>query len=226
MFRTRRIICLALGVAVAAQGVDPAMLLKPPVDSWPTYHGDYSGQRHSKLSAITPANVHQLTLAWAFQTGQTQQLKMSPVLVNGVIYLTAPDNVWAIDARTARQLWRYTHPGERCLSHWTARRRRVPGPGVLHDTRRSSDCVGCARWKSQARCRHCRREARLLGDQRAASDSRSPDRRGCGRFRQLAGHPEVVRSRERQVAVDVLQHAARRHAGIDRAEAPPADRCG
>jgi alcohol dehydrogenase (cytochrome c) len=104
------IVCLALGVAVAAQGVDPAMLLKPPVDSWPTYHGDYSGRRHTGLSAITPANVHQLTLAWAFQTGQTQQLKMSPVLVNGVIYLTAPDNVWAIDARTARQLWRYTHP--------------------------------------------------------------------------------------------------------------------
>jgi alcohol dehydrogenase (cytochrome c) len=103
-------ICLALGATVAAQGVDPALLLKPPVDSWPTYHGDYSGQRHTKLSAITPANVHQLTLAWAFQTGQTQQLKMSPVLVNGVIYLTVPDNVWAIDARTARQLWRYTHP--------------------------------------------------------------------------------------------------------------------
>jgi alcohol dehydrogenase (cytochrome c) len=104
------VITIALGAALVAQGVDPAMLLKPPVDTWPTYHGDYSGQRHSKLSAITPANVHQLTLAWAFQTGQTQQLKMSPILVNGVMYLTAPDNVWAIDARTARQLWRYTHP--------------------------------------------------------------------------------------------------------------------
>ena len=96
--------------AVTAQSVDPSILLKPPVDSWPTFHGDYSGQRHTKLSAITQANVHQLALAWAFQTNQTQSLKMSPVLANGVIYLTAPDNVWAIDARTARQLWRYTHP--------------------------------------------------------------------------------------------------------------------
>ena len=96
--------------AVTAQSVDPSILLKPPVDSWPTFHGDYSGQRHTKLSAITQANVHQLSLAWAFQTNQTQSLKMSPVLANGVIYLTAPDNVWAIDARTARQLWRYTHP--------------------------------------------------------------------------------------------------------------------
>jgi len=103
-------IVLVAAVSVAAQSVDPAILLKPPADSWPTYHGDYSGQRHTKLSAITPENVHQLTLAWAFQTGQTQSLKMSPVLANGVIYLTAPDNVWAIDARSARQLWRYTHP--------------------------------------------------------------------------------------------------------------------
>ena len=68
----------------AAQGLDPAALLKPPADSWPTYHGDYSGQRHSRLTQITPDNVHQLTLAWAFQTGQAQQIKATPILVNGV----------------------------------------------------------------------------------------------------------------------------------------------
>jgi alcohol dehydrogenase (cytochrome c) len=102
---------LLIGSAgIIAQSVDPAMLMKPPVDSWPTYHGDYSGQRHSKLSAITPSNVHQMTLAWAFQTNQTQQIKSTPILVNGVIYITAPDNLWAIDARTARQLWKYTYP--------------------------------------------------------------------------------------------------------------------
>ena len=65
-----------LGLVIAAcgwldaQGLDPAALLKPPADSWPTYHGDYSGRRHSQLKQITPDNVHQLTLAWAFQTGQ------------------------------------------------------------------------------------------------------------------------------------------------------------
>jgi alcohol dehydrogenase (cytochrome c) len=96
--------------AAAAQGLDPSVLLDPPADSWPTYHGDYSGQRHSRLAQITPANVHQMTLAWAFQTGQTQQIKGTPILVNGVIYLTTPDNLWAIDARSARQIWRYTYP--------------------------------------------------------------------------------------------------------------------
>jgi len=79
-------------------------------DNWPTYHGDFSGQRHSKLTQITPDNVRQLTLAWAFQTGQTQQIKATPILVNGIIYITTPDNIWAIDARSARQLWRYTYP--------------------------------------------------------------------------------------------------------------------
>src|SRR5213592_2333171 len=97
-------------IVLSAQGLDPATLLKPPADSWPTYHGDYTGQRHSRLTEITPANVHQLTLAWAFQTGQTQQIKSTPILVNGVIYVTAPDNIWALDARSARQLWRYTYP--------------------------------------------------------------------------------------------------------------------
>src|SRR5438105_144929 len=95
---------------VAAQGLDPATLLEPPADSWPMYHGDYSGQRHSSLGQITPANVHQLTLAWAFQTGQTTQIKATPILVNGILYITTPDNVWALDARSAHQLWRYTYP--------------------------------------------------------------------------------------------------------------------
>ena len=99
--------CCAL---VAAQGLDPAALLNPPSDSWPTYHGDYSGRRHSRLKQITPENVHQLTLAWAFQTGQPGEIKGSPILVNGTIYVTTPDNLWAVDARTARPLWRYTYP--------------------------------------------------------------------------------------------------------------------
>ncbi len=93
-----------------SRGLDPALLLKPTVDSWPTYHGDYTGRRHSTLTQITPDNVHQLTLAWTFQTGQNAQIKAAPILVDGIIYITTPDNMWALDARTARQIWRYTYP--------------------------------------------------------------------------------------------------------------------
>jgi alcohol dehydrogenase (cytochrome c) len=105
--------CLGLiliAAVASAQGLDPALLLKPRADSWPTYHGDYSGQRHSRLTQITPDNVRQMTLAWAFQTGQAQSIKATPILVNGVIYVTTPDNLWAVDARSGRQIWRYAYP--------------------------------------------------------------------------------------------------------------------
>ncbi len=93
-----------------AQGVDEQMLLHPPADSWPEYHGDYSGRRHSKLSQITPQNVKNLTLAWAFQTDQPAAIKSSPLLVDGILYFTVPDNIWAVDARSGHQIWHYNAP--------------------------------------------------------------------------------------------------------------------
>ena len=105
-------LCVAVAslasVRSSAQEVPADLLLKPSPDSWPTYHGDYSGQHHSRLTQITPANVNGMTLAWAFQTNLTQQIKSTPILVNGVMYLSAPDNEWALAARTGRQIWRYT----------------------------------------------------------------------------------------------------------------------
>jgi alcohol dehydrogenase (cytochrome c) len=94
---------LALSLAVAAQ-------VQPPVDSWPTYHGEYSGRRHSTLTEITPANIDRLTQVWRFQSGQMQQIKASPILVNGILYVSTPDNLWAIDARTGGEIWHYTAP--------------------------------------------------------------------------------------------------------------------
>src|SRR4029079_11552449 len=81
-----------------AQGTTPEMLLKPPKDSWPAYHGDYSGKRHSALTQINPQNVGTLALSWAFQTGASTQIKASPIVVDGVIYFSTPDNVFAVDA--------------------------------------------------------------------------------------------------------------------------------
>jgi alcohol dehydrogenase (cytochrome c) len=101
---------LFLAAAASAQEVPADLLLKPTADSWPTYHGDYSGRHHSRLTQITPANVMQLTLAWAFQTNLAQPIKSTPIVVHGIIYLSAPDNVWAIDARSGRQIWRYSYP--------------------------------------------------------------------------------------------------------------------
>jgi alcohol dehydrogenase (cytochrome c) len=106
----RVMVPLALGGCVWAQGLDPDLLLHPTRDSWPLYHGDYSGRRHSALTQINQQNVQDLSIAWVFQTGQTDALKSSPLLVNGIFYFTLPDNVWAIDARSGHQIWHYTYP--------------------------------------------------------------------------------------------------------------------
>jgi alcohol dehydrogenase (cytochrome c) len=95
----------------AAQGLDPAALLKPPTDTWPTYNGDYSGRRFSTLEQINSGNIGSLTLAWVFQTHGTT-IKSTPLEVNGILYFTAPDNVWAVDARFGRQIWHYERHSE------------------------------------------------------------------------------------------------------------------
>ncbi len=101
---------MALPRAMKAQNLEAAELVTPPADSWPGYHGDYSGRRHSALTQITPQNVGGLGLAWAFQTNQSAGIKSSPLVVDGVLYFTVPDNVWAVDARSGHLLWKYTYP--------------------------------------------------------------------------------------------------------------------
>ena len=101
---------LAMSVTLLGQGrLDPAKLLKPPTDSWPTFNGDYSGRRFSPLTRITSANVHQLSLAWMFRITGTGlgAIKSTPLQINGVLYFTVPDHVWAVDARSGRELWHY-----------------------------------------------------------------------------------------------------------------------
>jgi len=101
---------LALFLAAApwlhSQGLDPAALLKPPTNTWPSYNGDYTGRRYSNLSQINKDNIGTLTMAWAFQTRQ-QTIKSTPLLVNGILYFTVPNHVWAVDARTGRQVWHF-----------------------------------------------------------------------------------------------------------------------
>ncbi|MGC2527516.1 MAG: acido-empty-quinoprotein group A [Candidatus Acidiferrum sp.] len=94
-----------------AQGLDPAALLKSPTDTWPTYNGDYSGARYSTLDQINSENIGSLTLAWIFRT-HSAGIKSTPLEVNGVLYFTVPDNVWAVDARFGRLIWHYERHSE------------------------------------------------------------------------------------------------------------------
>jgi len=99
--------------AAPGSGLDPSSLSHPPIDSWPTYNGDYSGRRFSSLTKINDQNVKSLSLAWMYQlsgSGDSSggRISATPLVVNGVMYFTVPDKVWAIDARTGRELWTYT----------------------------------------------------------------------------------------------------------------------
>ena len=100
----------ACSEGTSAQNLESNQILHPSSDSWPLYHGDYTGKRHSSLAQITPQNVGALTLSWAFQTNQPAQIKSSPLLVDGILYFTVPDNVWAVDARSGHMLWHFNHP--------------------------------------------------------------------------------------------------------------------
>ena len=86
------------------------LLVSPVAANWTSYNGDYTGRRYSALREITTSNVQQLRAAWVFHPGNTQNLEATPVVIRGVMFVTAANDVFALDARTGRQLWRYTRP--------------------------------------------------------------------------------------------------------------------
>jgi alcohol dehydrogenase (cytochrome c) len=75
---------------------------------WLTYSGDYNGQRYSRLTQINRDNVQRLALQWVFQTGVRGEHETTPLVVDGIMYLTTPqNNAYALDVRTGRALWHY-----------------------------------------------------------------------------------------------------------------------
>src|SRR3989337_17865 len=108
---------LVLAASVRAQDgaptVAPADLLagltKP--GRWVTFSGDYSGQRHSPLTQITPSNVGELKEQWAFDSRLpvgNRGTEATPLFFGGRLYVTGlAGHAWALDARTGQPLWTY-----------------------------------------------------------------------------------------------------------------------
>ena len=86
------------------------LLVAPPAEDWPSYHGDYTGRRYSALSQIAPGNVHRLRAQWVFHSTNSDALEVTPVEVGGVMYVTSGNDAFALDARTGRVLWSHTRP--------------------------------------------------------------------------------------------------------------------
>ncbi len=78
--------------------------------NWLTYSGTYSSQRYSTLDQITPGNVKNLETQWVFQADSLQKMEATPIVVDGVMYVTqAPNDIVALDARTGRVFWTYQY---------------------------------------------------------------------------------------------------------------------
>ncbi len=83
---------------------------KPPGANWNSYNGDYTGRRYSALHEITAANVTHLRAAWIFHPANSTRLEATPVVVNGVMYVTSANDTFALDARTGRVIWHHERP--------------------------------------------------------------------------------------------------------------------
>jgi alcohol dehydrogenase (cytochrome c) len=105
-----RLILLALlGVTAWAQ-VTPERLLHANDEprNWLSYSGSYMSQRYTPLTQITRANVKNLELKWVFQANSTEKFETTPLVVDGIMYLTqAPNDIVALDAKTGRVFWVY-----------------------------------------------------------------------------------------------------------------------
>jgi glucose dehydrogenase len=83
---------------------------------WVLYGGDYANFRHSPISVFTPETVGRLQVAWSFPTGTPEQFEVSPVIYDGIMYVTSSNNrLFALDAISGELYWRYDHPWQ----HWT-----------------------------------------------------------------------------------------------------------
>ncbi len=100
-----RILIALLAASTLCAQVSYEDLLNPDPENWLTYGRTYDSQRHSPLTEITPENVDQLQVAWIYPITSTNRMQAVPIVVDGVMYVSVPNEVHAIDARTGRNIW-------------------------------------------------------------------------------------------------------------------------
>lgn len=104
---------LAVAGMLAAAEITRERLLQAQSDpnTWLMYSKNYSGWRYSDLKQINTTNVRRLTPAWQFQTGVPGKFEGSPLVFDGMMFVTAPTNhAYALDLATGHQIWHYSKP--------------------------------------------------------------------------------------------------------------------
>src|SRR5688572_14653257 len=77
---------------------------------WPSYNGQTNGSRYSQLTQINKTTVGRLAPKWIFNLPNTPPLQVTPVVVDGVMYVTSANQCYALDAGSGREIWRYQRP--------------------------------------------------------------------------------------------------------------------
>src|SRR5215471_13113950 len=106
----RRFGCLIGFAALAALAQTPQ---KNPAVDWPTYNRDLAGTRFSPLTQINARNVGRLVRAWTYKVGKvkaegiTGGTELTPLVVNGAMYIATAKNVVALEPETGKEIWTY-----------------------------------------------------------------------------------------------------------------------
>ncbi len=108
------------------RGIDFSRILNPEPGEWLTYNGKVNGNRYSELARINKANVNQLGVRWTFSIPLWKQLlpdtayfvenmkyfglETTPLVADGIMYVTGPQQAFALDALNGRPIWHYSRP--------------------------------------------------------------------------------------------------------------------
>jgi alcohol dehydrogenase (cytochrome c) len=106
----RLLLFVGLSGLVTAQ-VRYEEMLSGPNENWLTYAGDFASQRHSPLDQINRSNVSSLVPVWVYHVENAKKLETTPLVYQGVMYITDTNTVQALDARTGRRVWQYRVEG-------------------------------------------------------------------------------------------------------------------
>ena len=94
--------------AEVGPGVSFTEVAYPKAGSWPTYHGNLSGNRFSPLTQINTGNIEHLAPKWMFSIpAASRTLQVTPVVADGVMYVTSVNEAYALDARSGTEIWHY-----------------------------------------------------------------------------------------------------------------------
>ena len=155
--------------------------LHPPADSWPGYHGDYSGRRHSSLDSDHAAEREGSGPGLGLPDGPVRAHQIFAAAGGWHFVFTVPDNIWAVDARSGHAIWHYSKPtnqGEHIGNRGVA----MYKGSLFFSLRMRIWCPSTPKWNRalESGCRRCHQG---LLDQHGAARRREPRaRRRLRRF--------------------------------------------